>query len=402
MSMKIHGIGTALPSHSVTQEISAEIANEICCETDQQRRLLSTLYRRTGVKSRHSVLLQPEAGQDDSVMTATPSSLERGSSQQSETSPLTESTASSATTVLQQANQTFYWPANDVHDRGPTTAQRLEAYRDHGEGLAIVASTKAFDQCDVRPDEITHLITISCTGFHAPGVDIALIRELGLPASVARTNVGFMGCHGAMNGLRVAKAYADADPQARVLVVALELCSLHQQYGWDPQRIVSNSLFADGAAAVIASGTSERRSPESLTLSSSFSAIIPNSEEMMSWAIGDNGFEMYLSAEVPDIIRRSTRAPLEAWLNQSGLSLAEIQSWAIHPGGPRILDACAESLSLDEADLSASRSVLSRFGNMSSPTVLFVLRELLDQQHKTPTLMLGFGPGLAMEAALFE
>ncbi len=394
--MKIHGMGTALPSHSVTQEVSAEIANGICCETDQQRRLLSTLYRRTGVKSRHSVLL--ESGEtaemhSESVL----SQSHNGSVPQ-----VTETEPSTSTTVLDRTNQSFYWPANDVTDRGPTTAQRLGAYRDHGEGLAMQASLEAFADCDVRPDEITHLVTISCTGFHAPGVDIALIRELGLPSTVSRTNVGFMGCHGAMNGLRVAKAYADADPKARVLVVAVELCSLHQQYGWDAQRIVSNSLFADGAAAVIGSGAEHEVGSDQVSLTSSYSAIIPGTEEMMSWAIGDNGFEMYLSPEVPDVIRRATREPLDKWLGQSGLSLADIKSWAIHPGGPRILDACAESLSLNEDDLLASRSVLSRFGNMSSPTVLFVLNELLQQNQKPPTLMLGFGPGLAMEAALFQ
>tara|TARA_R110002073_G_scaffold7747_1_gene43641 strand:+ start:12949 stop:14133 length:1185 start_codon:yes stop_codon:yes gene_type:complete len=394
--MKIHGMGTALPSLSVSQEGSAEIANGICCETDQQRRLLSTLYRRTGVKSRHSVLLETDSQSSFNGESVAANALHGTASQVAEAQP------AGSTTVLDRANQSFYWPANNATDRGPTTAQRLGAYRDHGEGLAIEASQKAFADCDVRPDEITHLVTISCTGFHAPGVDIALIRQLGLPATVSRTNVGFMGCHGAMNGLRVAKAYADADPKARVLVVAVELCSLHQQYGWDHQRIVSNSLFADGAAAVIGSGSDKASNAEQVTLTSSYSAIIPDTEEMMSWAIGDNGFEMYLSAEVPDVIRRSTREPLEKWLNQSGLSLAEIQSWAIHPGGPRILDACAESLSLGEDDLLASRSVLSRFGNMSSPTVLFVLNELLDNAQKPPTLMLGFGPGLAMEAALFQ
>ncbi|GAA5510395.1 type III polyketide synthase [Novipirellula caenicola] len=399
--MKIHGMGTALPSLSVTQEVSAEIANGICCENDQQRRLLSTLYRRTGVKSRHSVLLESDAesSHNGSAVSSAPLSAETdevGGAQVAEMEP------GGSTTLMERANQSFYWPANNATDRGPTTAQRLVAYRDHGEGLAIEACQQAFADCDVSPDEITHLVTISCTGFHAPGVDIALIRQLGLPATVSRTNVGFMGCHGAMNGLRAAKAYADADPNARVLVVAVELCSLHQQYGWEPQRIVSNSLFADGAAAVIGSGADKNSDADRVTLTSSYSAIIPDTEEMMSWAIGDNGFEMYLSAEVPDVIRRATREPLEKWLNQSGLSLSEIQSWAIHPGGPRILDACAESLSLSDDDLLASRSVLSRCGNMSSPTVLFVLNELLSSGQKPPTLMLGFGPGLAMEAALFQ
>ncbi|EMI18945.1 naringenin-chalcone synthase, partial [Rhodopirellula maiorica SM1] len=399
--MKIHGMGTALPSLSVTQEVSAEIANGICCENDQQRRLLSTLYRRTGVKSRHSVLLESDSDASldgsDVSSAAVGAAATNGTGAQVGGTQVVEPQPASSATLLDRANQSFYWPANNATDRGPTTAQRLVAYRDHGEGLAVEASQQAFADCDVRPDEITHLVTISCTGFHAPGVDIALIRQLGLPATVSRTNVGFMGCHGAMNGLRVAKAYADADPNARVLVVAVELCSLHQQYGWEPQRIVSNSLFADGAAAVIGSG-SDKAEAEQVTLTSSYSAIIPDTEEMMSWAIGDNGFEMYLSAEVPDVIRRATREPLDKWLNQSGLSLAEIQSWAIHPGGPRILDACGESLSLSESDLDASRSVLSRCGNMSSPTVLFVLNELLSSGQKPPTLMLGFGPGLAMEA----
>jgi predicted naringenin-chalcone synthase len=214
-----------------------------------------------------------------------------------------------------------------------------------------------------------------------------------------------MGCHGALNGLRVARAFADSDPQAVILVCAVELCSLHHQYGWDPQKIVANSLFADGAAAVVGrSGLSinSTASPKHGTLVDNGCCVIPDSEDMMTWRIADNGFEMSLSPEVPGIITRHLPRVLEQFLSRNGLATADVSSWAIHPGGPRILAATAEAAGLTEEQMNPSISILQRCGNMSSPTVLFILNELQTRAARRPCVMLGFGPGLNVELALLR
>ena len=301
----------------------------------------------------------------------------------------------------EMAQQSFYPPAESESDQGPTTSQRMQAYESNAASLAVSAVEAALQDSQVAPGEITQLITVSCSGFSAPGFDIALVRELGMPADVARTHVGFMGCHGALNGLRIAKAFTDNAPQARVLVCAVELCSLHQQYGWCPDKIVANALFADGAAAVVGKQAS-REPADHWQLIASGSTIVPDSEEMMSWRIGDNGFEMTLSPRIPDLIHQNLRPWLKQWLLQQGMSIEDVGSWAIHPGGPRILSAVAETVGFEESLLSPSREVLARYGNMSSPTVLFILKKLQAEQARLPCVMLGFGPGLTIEAALIN
>ena len=181
----------------------------------------------------------------------------------------------------------------------------------------MAAARNAIEDAAVSPDRVTHVVTVSCSGFFAPGVDIALIKRLGLSRKVARTHVGFMGCHGMLNGLRVAGAFLEQDPEACVLLVALEMCSLHHQYGWDVGQIVANALFADGAAAVVAVG-GEPRSPSDLRVAASGSEIVDDSEDAMSWRIGDHGFLMTLSQRIPELIAKNIRAYLEEWLSSHG------------------------------------------------------------------------------------
>jgi predicted naringenin-chalcone synthase len=199
----------------------------------------------------------------------------------------------------------------------------------------------------------------------------------------------------------VANAFATADPSARVLVCAVELCSLHYYYGNAPDKLVANAIFADGAAAVVgqANPVGERRGR--WELSASGSCLIPDSASDMGWAVGDHGFEMTLSRRVPGLIARHLRPWLEAWLADNGLSLTEVRSWAVHPGGPKIVSAVEESLELPTDALAASRAVFAGYGNMSSPTVLFVLDRLRKANAPRPCVALGFGPGLVAEAALF-
>ncbi len=360
MSVVIVGFGTAVPKHQIEQADAAEQAAQIGCQTLVQQRTLKALYRRAGVHKRHSVVL-------DSGTNGRP------------------------------AQQGFY---NSATRHGPTTAERMAAYDSHAAPLALAAARAALENAEVNPDEITHLVTVSCSGFSAPGVDLALMAELGLPRETARTHIGFMGCHGALNGLRAAQAFASHDTRACVLLCAVELCSLHHQYDWDPDRVVANSLFSDGAAALVLRDTAHTE--QHWEIVDQRSTIIPDTTGLMSWRIGDHGFRMTLSPQVPQVILEQLRPWLSQWLSQHALGIADIDAWAIHPGGPRILDACADAIGLTADRLADSRAVLAEFGNMSSPTILFILDRLQRRGIPRPCVTLAFGPGLTIEAALLR
>lgn len=359
-SVCLIGLGTAVPELSIPQQQSAEIAAALV--PGRHARLLPALYRRSGVQNRHSVVLREVDGK--------------------------------------LVADSLYQPARDVHDQGPSTASRINLYETEAPGLAAAACRDAFARSGVVSEEVTNLVTVSCSGFSAPGVDLQLINDLQLRPDVSRTNVGFMGCHGLMNGLRVATAYARSDPDAVVLVAAVELCSLHHQYTDRPEQIVANSLFGDGAAALII--RHEAGPQGGWRLSDQRSVVIPGTADMMSWRIGDYGFEMTLSAGVPDVIRQTLNPWLNDWLAEFGLSTSEIDAWAIHPGGPRILSAVGDAASIKRSLLQPSFDILASFGNMSSPTVAFILDRLQRAGQTPPCVMLAFGPGLTVEAALWR
>lgn len=294
---------------------------------------------------------------------------------------------------------------------GPGTAARMERYARHAPPLAVQAARRAIRGSGIDVDRITHVVLVSCTGFASPGVDHALIEHLRLAASVQRTTVGFMGCHGALNGLRTAAHAVRAEPGAIALLVAVELCSLHFAYGPHPQRIVANTLFADGAAAMVvgpaaarsstrsdrASGARAMRTPAVLAHGS---AVIPRSADLMSWRVGDDGFLMTLEPRVPAAIEEHLGPWMDQWLATRGLRRSDIARFIVHPGGPRILDAAERSLGLPRGGLEASRTVLADCGNMSSPTVLFALRRTLRHHAGGPIVLVGLGPGLSIEATL--
>jgi prepilin-type processing-associated H-X9-DG protein len=275
----------------------------------------------------------------------------------------------------------------------------MDIYRPVAEDLAARAAATALHQAGHDPGAITHLITVSCTGFQAPGVDLALVQRLVLSSETARTHIGFMGCHGALNGLRVAHAFTAADPHALVLLSATEICSLHFRYGWDPQKMVANALFADGSAAAVCAAVGPAGT---WRVRASGSTLLPDSADAMTWSVGDHGFEMTLSKQVPALIGRHLRAWLTTWLAGFGLELAAVGSWAIHPGGPRVLDIVEDALGLGQDALAVSRAVFADHGNMSSPTVLFILDRLARAAARGPCVALGFGPGMTMEAALLS
>jgi predicted naringenin-chalcone synthase len=301
-----------------------------------------------------------------------------------------------------------FYPLPAVQALGPTTAVRLQRYAQEAALLAEQACRALFADASLDTGEITHLVTVSCTGMVSPGIDAELIPRLGLCADIGRINLGFMGCHGALNGLRAASGLAQENPEARVLLCCVELCSLHFQYGWDPQKIVANSLFGDGAGAVVVglataatdANPGDARQAPRWQLRDFQSCLVPESGDAMTWRVGDHGFEMTLSSEVPKLIRGSLHAWLSAWLARHEMRVSDVSHWAIHPGGPDILRAVTQALALPETASRTSAEILAEHGNMSSPTVLFVLERLKRQGATGPCVMLGFGPGLTFEAAL--
>jgi len=273
----------------------------------------------------------------------------------------------------------------------PTTAERNAEYRRRAPALFADAARRALADAGMAAAAITHVVTVSCTGLFAPGPDSRLVRDLGLDAGVERYHLGFVGCAAAMPGLRLAHRIASAQPGAVVLVVCAELCSLHIRASADPQQIVAASVFADGAAAAIV--TSAPIDTDRLELESFATALSAEGEEDMVWTIGDNGFEMTLSAEVPRIVGREVRG--------AAADLLDAQAWAIHPGGRSVLDRVAAGLDLTDAQMAPSRRILRDYGNMSSATILFILRELLQDRALGDATIgaLAFGPGLTVESA---
>ncbi|MEK6234604.1 MAG: type III polyketide synthase [Planctomycetales bacterium] len=362
MNPAVVGLATASPKYSINQQDSVEIATTFCGDPELGRKL-TALYRMSRVQSRGSVLLERPEGS--------------------------------------QPRQTFFPVSTGPSGKGPRVSERMRLYAEEARPLAVEASRKALADAGVDPQDAAYLITVTCTGFQAPGFDVALMKQLPLSPDAQRTQIGFMGCHGAINGLRAARAYATASPGSTVLLCAVELCSLHFHYGVDPEQMVANALFADGAAAaVIRASESEQSSGWNLV--DVGSRLFPDCEDAMTWTIGDHGFVMTLSPQVPDLIASHLRPWLGDWLAKHDLRVEDVRSWAVHPGGPRILLAAAEALELDDQAMAASREVFANHGNMSSPTLLFILKRLRDQSAPTPCVALGFGPGLVAEAALFR
>ena len=290
----------------------------------------------------------------------------------------------------------------------PSTKVRNELFALIAPGLYIEAAQKALDACpDLTPADVTHVITVSCTGFYNPGPDYQLVRALGLSPATQRYHLGFMGCYAAFPALRAAKSFCDADPNAVVLVVCAELCSLHVRSSNDPDTIMGSALFADGAAAAIV--TARKYHGPGLQLDHFETVLTPVGEEAMAWNIGDEGFEMVLGTYVPHIIDDhivGALAPLLARDESLNTNYADIPHWGIHPGGRAILDRVQKRLELSEEQLMPARRVLNNYGNMSSSTVMFVLKDIMDEhlprvaQAGERVCSMAFGPGLTVETSL--
>lgn len=357
MSFELLGVASQSPNYFVSQEETARFAVPLCSATEEQGKLLKALYRRTRIRQRASCLLEETRG---------------------------------------SARHVFYPLPTSEKGRGPSTGTRMLKYAEHAGNLAVAAARSALNRASLPPNEISHLITVSCTGFVAPGIDYKLINELPLSPETDRTQIGFMGCQAGLNALRVGSALS-LESGGNVLIASVELCSLHFQYGWEPEQLVSNALFADGAGAIVA-GPGEGTQWK---LAGSGSFLLADSEDSMTWRIGDHGFEMTLSAQVPILIESHLATWLDTWLENFALSRDQVGSWAIHPGGPRILSATEKALNISSAKTRISREILSCYGNMSSATLFFLLEKSVQDRVPLPCVALGFGPGLTIEAALF-
>ncbi|KDA06354.1 naringenin-chalcone synthase [Microbacterium sp. CH12i] len=295
----------------------------------------------------------------------------------------------------------------------PGTKARNEIYVREAWKLYVEVARRALQSDpDITAADITHVITVSCTGFYAPGPDYEIVRALGLAGNVQRYHLGFMGCYASMPALRAAHQFCVADPNAVVLVVSVELCTLHLRSSDDPDMIVATSLFADGAAAGLVTARQFDSDVRGFALDRFHTDIIPQGKESMAWMIGDEGFEMILSTAVPQLIGENIFGALRPlYADEDRLAAAfdegtigeQVSHWAIHPGGRSILDRVEERLSLSEQQLHPAREVLRQYGNMSSATVLFVLRRILEEEdaHDGDRVSaMAFGPGLTAETAL--
>jgi prepilin-type processing-associated H-X9-DG protein len=281
----------------------------------------------------------------------------------------------------------------------------MKLFRDHALGLSVAAvknmvvTMPSFDH-----STLTHLIVVCCTGMYAPGLDIELVEQLNLSPTIQRTSITFMGCYAAFNALKVAEAFCCKNADAKVLIVCTELCSLHFQKDPTEDNLLANALFADGSAAVLVEAKTENKT--SLSLEAFYNDLAPEGATVMAWSIGNVGFEMKLSTYVPDIIKKGIAALTIKLLANINKPITDIRYFAIHPGGKKILSAIESALKIDPGKNRQAYEVLRQYGNMSSPTVLFVLREIFqnlqDSDHDQFILSFAFGPGLTLESMLLK
>jgi alpha-pyrone synthase len=358
----ISAIATATPPHVFSQTAIAAFQQRAMQLNENDTRKLNALFKVSGIEKRHSML--EDYGKTE--------------------------------------NFTFY-SNTPTHEPFPSTKKRNDAYQQYAPLLSTEAATKALRQSNVSAKDITHLITVSCTGSYAPGLDIDLVDSLQLPLHVQRTNIHFMGCYAAFNALKAADAFCKGNKKNKVLIVCTELCSLHFQKENTEDNMLANALFADGAAAVVVEAAPI--ATQTLRITAYYSELARQGNKDMAWSVGDWGFEMKLSSYVPDVIRSGIKELTGKLLTSLNLSVERIHHFAIHPGGRKILETIEQELNLTKEQNQWAYYVLKNYGNMSSPTVLFVLEQLFNslekKNEKETILSFAFGPGLTLESMLF-
>jgi predicted naringenin-chalcone synthase len=358
---KIISIGTAVPRYKHKQEDILGFMQRVYALDEVNRRKLKFLYRHGGISTRYSVI--PDYS-------------------------------------LPAAEWKFYAPSENL-EPFPTLEQRMICYRDNAAELSLNAIKNCLNK--ISDQQITHLITVSCTGMSAPGLDLELLDLLQLPPTTHRTSINFMGCYAAIHAMKLADAIATADKKANVLIVCTELCTLHFQKEHTVDNITSSLLFGDGAAALLVSGNNESKG---LRIDNFYALVAPKGKSDMAWELSSHGFKMTLTGYVADLIEEDFGQLVNNALENASLDKKDITHWCIHPGGKKILESVHHSLSFTNGQLQTCYDVLNEYGNMSSPTVLFVLEKIMDNlyQNNQPARIFGaaFGPGLTMETFILS
>lgn len=355
----ILGIGTAVPPHRLEQDEMVNRLSDALAGQDKAARWARRIFRQCGVATRYTC--EPN--------------------------------------LLEPVPHCKYFPMGAGTHAVPTTAERMEVYRREAVPLGVTAAREALAESGVKMADITHVIAVSCTGLFLPGLDVALMRELGLAADVERLPLTFLGCAAGLAAIRLSKQIAEGDPRAKVLIVSVELCTIHVQPSHEREDLFAAAFFGDGAAACIVGGTSAHSRPgRGFVLGHSRTVVFPDTGSDMRWNVGNNGFTLYLSPKIPRQIGEHIPPEIERLMGGDPMP----EAWAIHPGGRGIIDAVQRTHKLSDAQTRASRSVLRRYGNLSSATIFFVLKELSEEiasgdSERKEGIALAFGPGLSAE-----
>ncbi len=363
-SVYLHSIATTVPEKYYTQKFALKYMKKIVADTAYKKVFLNKVYKGTEIRKRHSVI--DDYGKDPSEFT--------------------------------------FYPKNKTLRPEPTTKQRNDLYAKEALRLGKQAVEKLF-KANPKFDKskISHVITVTCTGFDAPGLDYFIVKDFDLNPRMDRYILGFMGCQAAINALKLAKDLCHSNPEARVLIVNVELCSVHLQQPWNTDQVIANAIFADGISAALVSSVENDCEGSKFVLHDFATEIVPGTEEDMAWNIGDTGFGMKLTLNVPRVVKANIASILEEILDKANKTKDDIKIWAIHPGGKTILTKSQEALDLTPEDLDASYHVMHEYGNMSSATIMFVLEHILkDNEKKGLTFTTSFGPGMTIESALME
>jgi alpha-pyrone synthase len=365
----IQSIGTAVPPNKISQQTHYRILESANGMNRAEKLQLRKIYNGSGIDYRHSVL--SEFGKDDS------------------------------------SDNILFHPSN--HHPALPVSERMQLFESHAIELAEEAAHNCLDELpSLKPSDITHLITFSCTGMSAPGLDIQLVERLGLNRNVERTCINFMGCYAGINALKTAHHICRSQPEAIVLLAGAELCTLHYQKNDKADQVVANAIFADGAAACILSARpfDDAEEQRKLSLESFYAEFEPDGKEEMVWRIGDFGFDLRLSTYVPGLIKDSICSLIDKLFAKSNIRQEDISYYALHPGGQKILQACEDALQIMKKQNEVSYRVLREYGNMSSVTIFFVLKEYLksfsSNDKGKKILSCAFGPGLTMESMITE
>lgn len=357
---KIISIATGTPTFKHRQEDLFRFADMVYSKDDVESRKLKFLYAHSGIGTRYSVI--PDYS-------------------------------------LPPEDRTFFPVTADL-EPFPSIEQRMKVFNEYAAPL----SAKVIEDCikgKIGKHEITHLITVSCTGMSAPGLDLQLMELLELPQNIIRTSVNFMGCYAAVHALKIADAFCNSSKNANVVVVCTELCTLHFQKCASVDNMTSSLLFADGCAAILVQGNNSTQ--KGIRVDHFYADVSFKGKKDMAWELSSKGFLMTLTGYVPDLIREDFKGLVDKALDSASLVPADITHWCIHPGGKKILESIAASLAIKDDALHYSYEVLHEYGNMSSPTILFVLKKIMDEFEKQPPqtkaviFSAAFGPGLTME-----